>query len=72
MLNILYQKKIFVPLNNENSNCTEQRKNIKIPFKNKVTYKGRPILIILEILIQVITARRTLGDVSQSVRDNRY
>jgi hypothetical protein len=57
--------------NNQNTKCTKQRMNIKsIRKKGQVTYKGRPIRIILDFSSETMKARRSWADVIQILREH--
>ena len=64
------EKKILPPYNNQNTKCTEQRKNSKsCKGKCQVTYKSRPIRITSDLSTETLKDRRPWKDVLQILRD---
>jgi hypothetical protein len=62
-------KEFSLPHNNHNTKHTEERKNIK-SFKEKkgqITYKGRPIRIILDFSMETFKVDRAWKDALQTL-----
>ena len=66
-LNTLDQK-VSMTHNNQNTKHLEWRKNEATRKKGQVTYKGRPIRIVPDFLMETLKARRTWADVFQTKR----
>jgi hypothetical protein len=64
------EKKKSSSHNNQNTECTEQRKTIK-RCKGKVTYKGRPIRITPDFSTETMKARRSQSEVMQTQREHK-
>jgi hypothetical protein len=66
------EKKILSLHNNQNTKCTEQRKNIKAAReRGQVTYNGRPIRITPDFSKETMKARRLWSEVMQTVREHK-